>query len=166
VTINYSNEVKIQRRLNGISQAKLAASSGVSLPMIQLIEAGKANPSLDLMEKLNQTLGLKLSLNHAHTRSEALLVHLGLIRKSSRMPKIKLSAENFSFWIKECQREMLTDIDPRLKDAFAGVLLCIAEYFPTFAKKLHLHIEKMHIDGRTIKFKRIALPPIIEILNS
>jgi transcriptional regulator with XRE-family HTH domain len=164
--IDYSNEVKTQRKLIGISQAKLAASSGVSLPMIQLIEAGKANPSLDLMEKLNQTLGLKLSLTYTHRRSETLLVHLGLIRKSSSMPMVKLSSENFSLWIQECQREMLADIDPKLEDAFAGVLLCIAEYFPTFAKKLHLHMDKMRIDGRTIKFKRIALPPIIEILNS
>ncbi len=46
-----------------LSQVALSARSGVSLPTLQRIESGKANPSLSTLESLVSALDLELSCN-------------------------------------------------------------------------------------------------------
>jgi transcriptional regulator with XRE-family HTH domain len=48
------------RHQTGLSQVELASLSGVSLPTIQNIEAQKANPSLEILEKLFGCLGIEI----------------------------------------------------------------------------------------------------------
>jgi len=45
-------ELKQLRHDFKLSQVELAQESGVSLPTIQKIESGRANPTLDVMEKI------------------------------------------------------------------------------------------------------------------
>jgi transcriptional regulator with XRE-family HTH domain len=45
------------------SQVKLANESGVSLPTIQNIESGKANPTLEVLEKLFTVFGLEIRIS-------------------------------------------------------------------------------------------------------
>lgn len=47
----------------GLSQRDLAELSGVSLRTINAMEGGKANPSLDVLCKILEPLGLKLTLS-------------------------------------------------------------------------------------------------------
>ncbi len=54
--------IRQRRELLGLLQPKLAALSGISTRTIQLVEQGKANPSLDTLIKLAQPLGLRLKL--------------------------------------------------------------------------------------------------------
>jgi len=44
--------LRILRSQSGYSQVRLAQESGVSLPTIQNIEAQKANPTIDILEKI------------------------------------------------------------------------------------------------------------------
>lgn len=45
-----------------ISQLDLAEMSGVGIATVKSIECGKANPSIQTVEKLAEVLGLELSL--------------------------------------------------------------------------------------------------------
>jgi y4mF family transcriptional regulator len=51
-----------RRELLGLLQPQLAAIAGVSTRTIQLIEAGKANPSLETLFNVADSLGLSIKL--------------------------------------------------------------------------------------------------------
>ncbi|WP_109734259.1 MULTISPECIES: helix-turn-helix transcriptional regulator [unclassified Fibrobacter] len=51
-----------RREALGLSQKDLSEMSGVSLRTINAIENGNANPSIEVLCKLSNQLGLKLSL--------------------------------------------------------------------------------------------------------
>ena len=59
-------EIKNLRTAQGYTQHELAEKAGVSLPTIQNIEGGRANPSLSNIEKilgaLNARLEIKINL--------------------------------------------------------------------------------------------------------
>lgn len=54
--------IRKRRELLGLLQPQLASISGVSTRSIQLVEMGKANPSLDTLIKIADPLGLTLKL--------------------------------------------------------------------------------------------------------
>jgi Predicted transcriptional regulators len=54
--------LKKRRELLGLLQPRLAAIAGISTRTIQLIESGKANPSLDTLLKIADPLGLTVKL--------------------------------------------------------------------------------------------------------
>ena len=54
--------IRKRRELLGLLQPQLASVAGVSTRTIQLIEAGKANPSLDTLFKIADPLGLAVKL--------------------------------------------------------------------------------------------------------
>ena len=55
----YFETLRRHRELFGLTQTKLSALSGVSLPTIQNIEAGRANPELETLQKLLHVLGIE-----------------------------------------------------------------------------------------------------------
>lgn len=60
--IKIGSILKERRELLGLQQPQLASLSGVSIRTIQLIERGRANPSLETVLKLAEPLGLTLKL--------------------------------------------------------------------------------------------------------
>ncbi len=54
--------IRKRRELLGLLQPQLSAISGVSTRTIQLVEAGKANPSLGTLIQIIDPLGLSLHL--------------------------------------------------------------------------------------------------------
>ena len=55
-------QLRDRRAQLGLVQLQLATLSGVNIRTIQLVEQGKANPSLDTLLKLTDTLGLNIEL--------------------------------------------------------------------------------------------------------
>lgn len=51
-----------RREVLGLSQRDLSEMSGVSLRTINAIENGSANPSIEVLGKIAEQLGLKLTL--------------------------------------------------------------------------------------------------------
>ena len=47
----------------GLTQMELATKSGISLPTIQNIESGKANPILDILTRIFNVLGLEIKVS-------------------------------------------------------------------------------------------------------
>lgn len=54
--------IRLRRELVGILQQQLSMMSGISRRTIQLIENGKANPSVETLGKLIEPLGLTMQL--------------------------------------------------------------------------------------------------------
>ena len=54
--------IRKRRELLGLLQPQLASISGVSTRTIQLVEMGKANPSIDTLIKIADPLGLTVKL--------------------------------------------------------------------------------------------------------
>ncbi|HTE26185.1 helix-turn-helix domain-containing protein [Flavitalea sp.] len=54
--------IRKRRELLNLLQVQLAAISGISTRTIQLVEMGKANPSLETLIKLADPLGLTIKL--------------------------------------------------------------------------------------------------------
>jgi transcriptional regulator with XRE-family HTH domain len=134
--------------------------------MLQLIEAGRANPSLGIIQKLNSALNLELSIRAKFSKAEVFLAHLGLLHRRAGISKLELGSQNLQLWVNAVQSENLLYEDPRLAEAFSGFCLCVCEYYPSLAKKLRFKIEEIKITGRIIKLKRMALPGLMEILKS
>lgn len=59
---NLGKEITSKRKLLNISQADLADMSGVSLRTLSAIENGDANPSIDVLSKVLEPLGLIITL--------------------------------------------------------------------------------------------------------
>lgn len=56
------SSIRNRRELLELLQTRLAQIAGVSTRTIQLVEKGKANPSLDTLLKITEPLGLELKL--------------------------------------------------------------------------------------------------------
>jgi transcriptional regulator with XRE-family HTH domain len=59
---NLGKEIASRRKQLNISQADLADMSGVSLRTLSAIENGDANPSIDVLSKVLEPLGLVITL--------------------------------------------------------------------------------------------------------
>lgn len=62
IAINIGQSIRERRELLGLLQPQLSSIAGVSTRTIQLVEAGKANPSLQTLMQLADALGLNLQL--------------------------------------------------------------------------------------------------------
>jgi transcriptional regulator with XRE-family HTH domain len=60
--IELGEKLRRRREVLGLVQSQLSALSGVSARTIQLVERGKANPSLDILLQIADPLGLNLDL--------------------------------------------------------------------------------------------------------
>ncbi|MEO6832953.1 MAG: helix-turn-helix domain-containing protein [Chitinophagaceae bacterium] len=56
------NAIKLRRKSLKITQPHLAELAGISTNSLWALERGKGNPSLDLLEKLLDVLGMELKL--------------------------------------------------------------------------------------------------------
>ena len=55
-------QIKKRRRLLKVTQRQLAAISGVGINTLTKIERNEANPTLDILQKILDTLGLELGV--------------------------------------------------------------------------------------------------------
>ncbi len=54
--------IKSRRAILKLKQQDLAELSGISLRTVKAIEAGKANPSLETLQKIAEVLGMEIRL--------------------------------------------------------------------------------------------------------
>ncbi len=54
--------IKERRQFLNITQSELADIAGISVRSLKSIELGKANPTLSLLEKILDTLGLTIKI--------------------------------------------------------------------------------------------------------
>lgn len=59
---NLGKGIEKRRKSLSVSQADLSEMSGVSLRTICAIENGRANPTIDVLSKIAEPLGLRIAL--------------------------------------------------------------------------------------------------------
>lgn len=67
--------VRASRRALGLSQASLAGIADVSLATLQNLEAGRANPSMSVLERILEPLGLGVEVRPEPADWDALAAH-------------------------------------------------------------------------------------------
>lgn len=61
--VHIGQVIRKRRELLGLLQPQLSSISGISIRTIQLVELGKANPSLETLIKIADPLGLQVNLS-------------------------------------------------------------------------------------------------------
>jgi putative transcription factor len=67
ITPDYANRIKKARERKGIKQEDYAKNIGEKTSLLQSLEAGKHEPSIDLARKLEKTLHITLVITHEET---------------------------------------------------------------------------------------------------
>lgn len=162
-------KIRNKRKALGMSQVALSAHSGVSLPTLQRIESGKANPSLSTLELLVSALDLELSCHDVSVDWDELAAY-GLPLQRQEIRHVRKTRENF--FIAMCracssfeQERHLADFS-RKEEVLIGTLLAVKLHYEDFYKELCdmcPMIESLlphAIEGKHIKLKRLALAQI------
>lgn len=167
-------QIKERRQSMGYSQIKLAQLAQVSLPTIQNMEAGKANPSLDIIKKIGHVLGYVVQIQEEPIQW-SILIQAGLPlfadpstasdKNSSLVSLTPLSVQT------ELRKAFLalsnktSQLSLRQTEATLSLALAIFQHYPTVykkystilsEKKLMLLLHKNNI-GRMIKLRRLSL---------
>ena len=153
----------------GLTQFQLASQSGVSLPTIQNIEAGKANPSLDVLEKLLEGLGLKLKIDFPDVDVEmAIILGVPLSARSGVKvsPTKELLKREVRKWTYSLNHSTFTE---REELAFVSFLCAVKDHWPSFYTEIKCPIFEEKINnlknnGHLIKLRRIAISNLSKYL--
>ena len=62
LVISLGESIKNRRKQLGITQPHLAELAGISTNTLYKLERGQANPSLDIIQKVSEVLGMELKL--------------------------------------------------------------------------------------------------------
>ncbi|OFZ79470.1 MAG: hypothetical protein A2583_03465 [Bdellovibrionales bacterium RIFOXYD1_FULL_53_11] len=151
----------------GISQQTLASDAGISLPTIQNIESGRANPCLKVLMAICSRLGLEMRTVAAAAPWDTLALCGAPISAKVPVRSLNRDSKTLVMALGLCCRELRESSDEagseRKKEAIEGLLLAIYTHYPSFYKKsiqpagLIHGFFPFHPSGRVIKLKRQAL---------
>lgn len=165
--------IKQRRQQKGYTQVKLSAVTNVSLPTIQNLEAGKANPTLTLLERIKGPLEILVDIRSGEPDWKFLQAY-GLPLETAETSK---NAKSSPFSYFRFSKELLCAVDyvslsheERLKEAVGALLSTLQTHYPTFfgyglaEPKVLKFIDTLKKTGRLIKLKRLALAKISKIM--
>lgn len=169
-----SQLIKNTRTQMGLSQFNLAVLSEVSLPTIQNIEGGKANPSLDVILKIFKALKMEIQYKPQKINWDCLAqggVPLTSINNSHSSPTTPFK-EDFELELKRAYAylshpELMRQTEsPRNWEALVAYIWALSSHYPkAFAKifKTEFSIDsylKTYSLSKLIKLRRLALSQI------
>ena len=158
--MRFDLETKIRREQQKLTQAELSQLSGVSIPMIQKLEYGDGNPSLNTMKKLSDALGFDIAIKERPVDWELICkagVPLTGYGEYLR-PVNKISV------IREVKKAWNKDLDLRHREALAAFILAIKRHYKLMWMKHFKDLptkESEDFDpNRMLKLSRIAISKI------
>lgn len=142
---------------------ELATQSGISLPTIQNIESGKANPSLDILTRVLHVLGLEIKVSAPGFQAETAILlgvplstnQLTTLIKPSRS-RLVIEARKWAHYFREnvfSEREAL---------AMTSFLCALKDHWPSIYHEIECPLFNKLIsisrnNGHLIKLRRIAV---------
>ena len=155
----------------GLTQAELAARTGVSLATVQNLEAGRANPALVTAGRILACLAMRLEPAPVAPDWEALAAH-GLPIAARRSGETSRSPSSLRRLLEGALLASRGDAkqDPRQSEALHALMLALAHGYPSlyaawFSRSL---LAKSWLQaspsGRVIKLRRIAQSVLGEYL--
>jgi transcriptional regulator with XRE-family HTH domain len=157
--------IKKRREALGYSQQKLAELSGLSIATIQNLEAGKGNPTFDVLEQISKVLNFKINFTSNTTNWDRLCDYgLSLVQEETKskskrtIKELKELLISAAFEIRDSSA--LLDKE-RYSDAFSALLFGIKLHYPSFFKKnlqVPILIENLplKLSGRQLKLYRYS----------
>lgn len=157
-----------RRKEMGLTQMELGQRSGVSLPTIQNIEAGEANPSLQTLQSLGDVLGMEIVLHPLKPDWQELgSCGLPLLQDSERA----LPPPSENSLLKNLNRAILAPPeDERTLEALQALLLALQTHYPSFYKShlsknpLAQKFQVKKVSGRLVKLARLSRAKLGEYL--
>lgn len=166
-------EVRRARTALGLTQSRLAARAGVSLPTVQNVEAGRANPAHATLCRLLGPLGLSLELGVPRADWDALAAH-GLPLGRGPAPPVRPRAPSLVRLVRDAALDLaLTPAGPeteRRREALQALLLAIRTHFPSFFRRNLDRLPAVRLllpgepPGRVVKLGRIAREAVARYL--
>ena len=169
----FASIIRERRTGLGLSQVALSHLSGVSLPTIQNIELGKANPSHSTLEGLCRTLNIEIHFRPVPADLN-ILIRCGLPlspsisqKKSRNLTERSFADELFKLCLDLRSKETK---DPRVVEAAQALLLAIRSHYPTWFKANLASAPAVTIlipkrpTGRILKLSRQCLEPLSRLL--
>lgn len=157
--------IKKRREASGYSQQKLAELSGLSIATIQNLEAGKGNPTFDVLEQISKVLNFKINFTSNTTNWDRLCDYgLSLVQEETKskskrtIKELKELLISAAFEIRDSSA--LLDKE-RYSDAFSALLFGIKLHYPSVFKKnlqVPILIENLplKLSGRQLKLYRYS----------
>jgi len=150
------DDLRERRQELGLTQAELATLAGLSVPLIQLLERGDGNPSIETIERLGRSLGFRLRLEMSPV-DWSVLVKAGL-------PLTEISPSNASFetWdlVREFRLAWKQARNEREILALKAMLLAYKLHYPSFYRRHFeakgISLNWADVDGRVLKLARMA----------
>lgn len=183
--MDMSKSIREERGRLGLTQSELAHGAGVSLPTIQNIEAGRANPSLATLNAVLDALGLRLEIAARPVDWDRLAVcgaPLMVHEETAELEPTYVSgdllappdAETLLASLRDACREFhgrpFEPGDQRRREAVHSLLLALKLHFPGFFEE-HLAGVEMYeevlsdpISGRMIRMTREAAATLASYL--
>jgi transcriptional regulator with XRE-family HTH domain len=159
-----------ERRLAlGISQVSLAQNARVSLPTIQNLEAGKANLSWELLQRVLLALGMVWNFDEAEINwnllaFQGLPITLKADKREQRKNKVQFIKDEFEMELRKAVIGLIQqpNAEAREWDALVAYLWALRDHFPSIYRRIcgHLDIAPYLTPskvGRLIKLRRLAL---------
>ena len=158
-------EVRWARRALGLSQVAFAARARVSLPTLQNVEAGRANPAFSTLRLLLRPLGLSLDLGVPRVDWDVLSSH-GLPLSGGSDRTVRTSAASLVRLVRIAALALARSPDvpgqERHREAMQGLLLAVRTHFPSlYRRRLEdspavRRLLPAEPSGRVVKLGRIA----------
>lgn len=180
-----SQHIREERTRLGLTQSELAQRAGVSLPTIQNMEAGRANPSLATLNAVLDGLGLRLEIGARPVDWDRLAACGAplMVREQtaelepthasddlSAPPDAEMLLANLRDACRALHGHPAGPGDQRRREAVHALLLALKLHFPSFFKE-HLAGVEMYeevlsdaISGRTIRMTREAASSLARYL--
>lgn len=166
--------IKTTRSQLGLSQFSLAAISNVSLPTIQNIEAGRANPSLEVILKLFKVLKIEIQFSLKKIDWDCLAQggvpltftnHSNGSKKPPNKEEFETELKRAYLFLTRPQQEIDSE-PPRNWEAFISYLWALSSHYPNAFYKIFktdfsidTYLEKYSYN-KLIKLRRLALSQI------
>lgn len=153
----------LKRKKLGMTQQKLAELAGVSLPTVQNIESGKANPSLEVLNKISSVIGLSVELKTLDVDWD-LLASLGVpLTAQIQKPKIRPTRQILELELRKAIVSTAGKSVDRKIEALAATLLALKTHWPSVYEGFgSLKIEADQLInlqdlGRLLKLRPLAI---------
>lgn len=157
--------IKTHREQLGLTQAKLSQLSGISLPTIQNIEGGRANPEMETIDHLVKALGIELQFSTKKADWDFLSV-CGVPLLNLKSISEICSKEKFVSEMRLALLECGYSSDERKLKAMGATLLALKTHFPTVYGELSCAkiAPTLLKKSGTLKLRRIALDRLSRFL--
>lgn len=152
--------VKSQREAKGWSQSKLAIESHCSLATIQNIEAGRANPEIETLERVLSSLGQKIMILSRNI-DFTFWPSLGLPLLDNEDVFVKPSKELLMEQMQLVELHLNQLKEERVCTAFASFLSGLKVHFPQVYSQLGGNIKQWLVKNEVIycrpKLRRLSI---------